>query len=315
MVKIAIVGTGIIGLSHIKAIKEVDGAELVALCDINEEKVRELAKENGVPYFTDYKEIPGKVDCDAVILNLPHGLHCESTVFFLENGINVFIEKPMANTKVECEAMIAAAKKSGKKLAVAHPQRYFKAIDKMKEVYDSGILGKFCMCTGARSINYFADSRPRWFLSKKAAGGGIVMNFGAHQLDKIQYITGARVTKVYSNCQNWKNEYDIEGHAQMFGMLDNGASFSLTFSAYTPVVYDDIFYFTNGAMRSIGSHTFEINKGSGWESYPIDSDGQELTREIAEFVKFINGEEANLPDAEYGRDIIDAIEKIYENQL
>jgi len=316
MVKIAIVGTGIIGLSHIKAIKQIEDCKLVCLCDVKEEVVKPIAEENNVPYVLDYKEIPGKFDCDAVILNLPHGLHCESTVFFLDNGINVFIEKPMANTSEECETMLEAAKRNGKKLAVAHIQRYFNAIAKMKEIYDSGELGKFCMYTGCRSINYFADTRPRWFLSKKLAGGGILMNFGAHQLDKLQYITGERVAEVYSNTGNYKNDYDIEGHAQVFGKLTNGASFSLTFSGYTPCEYNDIFYFTDGCMKANGSSTIDVLRNGKWERLPgIATDGSEMVRELIEFVKFLNGEEANIPDGEFGRDVIATIEKIYESTI
>lgn len=313
MIKIAIVGTGIIGLSHIKAIKNIEGCKLVALCDVNEAVVKPLAEENGVPYFLNYKDIPENVECDAVILNLPHGLHCESTVFFLENGMHVLVEKPMANTVEECDKMIAAAEKSGKKLAIAHIQRYFTANRKVKEILDSGELGRFCMAVEQRSINYFLDSRPRWFLSKKAAGGGIVMNYGAHALDKLKYITGAKVVEVDSLVANYKNEYDVEGHAQFFGKLDNGASISVTFSAYSPVVYEDIYYFTGGAIRSLGSSTFEINRGTGWEKLDIQSDGLEIAREIAEFVKFVRGEEADIPDAEYSRDVIRTIEEIYRN--
>ena len=114
MLNIAIVGTGIIGLSHIAAIKTLDNCRLCALCDINESVVKPLAEENGVPYFLDYKDIPKSIQCDAVILNLPHGLHCESSVFFLENGIHVLVEKPMANTAEECEKMIEASRKTGK---------------------------------------------------------------------------------------------------------------------------------------------------------------------------------------------------------
>ncbi len=315
MVKIAIVGTGIIGLTHIKSIKEAEGCTLVALCDINEESVKPLAEENGVPYFLDYKEIPEKVNCDAVILNLPHGLHCASTVFFLEAGINVLIEKPMANTLEECKMMLDAEKRSGKKLAVAHPQRYFHAIEKMHELASNPELGELCMVTGTRSINYFADWRPKWFFSKKASGGGIFMNFGAHELDKIQYITGRRVKKIMSSYGNLKNDYDIEGHAQVFGKLDNGASFALTFSGYSPAAYDEIFYFTNGAIRCIGSELVQINRGTGWEDIPVPTEPFNLTREITEFVKYVEGDKANIPDAEYGKDIIEAIEAAYANPI
>ena len=115
MLNIAIVGTGIIGNSHIKAIQELQDCRLCALCDVNEEVVAELASQHNVPYFLDYKQIPGSVDVDAVILNLPHFLHCEASVFFLEHGIDVLVEKPMANTVEECDRMIEAAEKSGKK--------------------------------------------------------------------------------------------------------------------------------------------------------------------------------------------------------
>ena len=116
MIKIAIVGTGSIASSHINAIEALPECELVALCDLNEEKVKALSEKLGVPYFLNYKDIPAAVDVDAVILNLPHGLHMSASIFFLENGVHVLVEKPMANTVAECDAMNAAAEKSGKKL-------------------------------------------------------------------------------------------------------------------------------------------------------------------------------------------------------
>ena len=124
MNKIAVIGTGIIGLSHLEAIVATDVFELCAVCDINEEKAKECAEKYQVPYFTDYKEIPEKTDADAVIINLPHFLHCECSIFFLEKGLHVLVEKPMANSAEECDRMIAAAKKSGKALLVGHVQRY-----------------------------------------------------------------------------------------------------------------------------------------------------------------------------------------------
>jgi len=316
MINIAIVGTGIIGLSHINAIKKVEGCRLTALCDVKEDVVKPLAEECGVPYFLNYKDIPGNVECDAVILNLPHGLHCESTVFFLDKGIHVLLEKPMANTVEECEQMIAAEKRSGKKLAIAHPQRYFDAAMKIKKIYESGELGKLSMIVEQRSINYFLDSRPRWFLSKKLAGGGIVMNYGAHALDKIKSITGAKVTKICANCDNFANDFDVEGHAQIFGKLDCGASFQITFSAYSPAVYENIYYFTKGAIRSAGSASLEINTGSGWVRDPeCKTDSLQIQREIEQFVELLNGRPSTLPDAEYGKEIIGYIEQIYENQI
>lgn len=311
MLKIAIVGVGAIGKSHVKAIQQVEGCCLCALCDLDEVKVREMARTSDVPYFLDYREIPQKTQCDAVILNLPHFLHAEATEFFLRHGCHVLVEKPMANTVAECDKMIRAAESSGKKLAIAHVQRYFEANQLVRSIVESGELGRFVGCCEQRSINYFADNRPRWFLDKKLAGGGIVMNYGAHALDKIKFITNAHITDIDSVYGNFDNEYGVEGHAQFLAKLDNGTAMTVTFSAYTPVVYEDIFYFTKGAIRTVNSSTFSICRGGSWETTTVQSDGKELEREIADFVRYVKGETSTIPTPDYGREIITAIEQIY----
>ena len=134
MLKIAIVGTGIIVKYHIAAIEKLSDLELVAVCDVNEEKAKLYSEKCGVPYVLDYKELPSKFDFDAVILNLPHGLHCEAAVFFLDAGKHVLVEKPMANSLEECERMIAASKRNGKKLAIAHIQRFVAANAEIKRI-------------------------------------------------------------------------------------------------------------------------------------------------------------------------------------
>lgn len=312
MLNIAVVGTGIIGLTHLKAIAQSQACSLCALCDVNEEVVKELAKEKDVPYFTDYKEIPGSVEVDAVILNLPHYLHCEATVFFLEHGIHVFVEKPMANTVDECDRMIAAAEKSGKKLAVGHVQRYFPFNQLVKKMYESGELGELCMYNEVRTVNYFAESRPRWFLSKEKAGGGIVMNYGAHALDKLFSIVGPQDIFTCSSVDNIKTADDIEGHAQFLAKFNDGLSASVTFSGYGLSTYDSSYFFTNGVVRVCWEGNFLYTpdgKKITLDSSEFPQDGMLL--QIEEFCKYINGEPSMVPDGAYGRAVIKAIEQIY----
>lgn len=315
MLKIAIVGTGIIAGSHIDAISRIKDCELVALCDLNEERVKALSEKQGVPYFLDYKDIPEKTECDAVILNLPHGLHAPVSIFFLEHGINVLVEKPMANTKEECDAMISAAKKSGKKLAVAHVQRFFKANRIIKEIVESGKLGRLCMYDEQRSINYFLPSRPAWFTSKKMAGGGIVMNYGAHAFDKIFYITGEQPISVTASIANLINDRDVEGHAQIFAKFAGGFSASVTLSGYSDVIYEAYYYFTKGALKLTATHKLEIRyEGSDtWENVGGAYDNNAFVREIEEFCKYIKGEPSEIPDGLYGKAVIEAIEKAYNS--
>ena len=280
---------------------------------INEERVKSYADKLGIPYFLNYRDIPAAVECDAVILNLPHGIHAEAAIFFLEAGINVLVEKPMANTVAECDAMIAAAEKSGKKLAIAHPQRFSKANIFVKNIIDSGELGRICMYNEQRSINYFDEKRPAWFTNKKMAGGGIVMNYGAHAFDRIFSLTGARPTEVFAGCDNFKNDKDVEGHSQIFAKFDNGMTASVTFSGYNTVLYEIVIYFSNGAIRIRGINV-DVKRGDGkWETTEGLHDGQDFVRELDSFCKYVKGEssEIEIPDTAFGRSVIEAIQKAY----
>ena len=314
MLKIAIVGTGIIVKSHLNAIEQLDDVELVALCDVNEEKAKTFSEQCGVPYVLDYKDLVQKFDFDAVILNLPHGLHCSVAEFFLDAGKHVLVEKPMANTVEECDRMIAAAKRNNKKLAIAHIQRYFSAIQQAKEIYESGELGKLCMYTEERCENYFYEGRPKWFLSKNTAGGGIAMNFAAHAFDKLFSVMGdAKIVSVDGASGNLTKDYDVEGHSQIFAKFDNGVSACVTLNGYAHTHYTVIFHFTKGALRVVG-HTLEINRGDGkgFVALPENTGLLGFAQEIDAFHKYIKGEPTNIPDGEYSRQIIDIIQTSYE---
>ena len=315
MIKIAIIGTGIIGLSHINAIMQTEGCSLAAVCDINEAVAKEIGEKYNVPYFTDYKDIPSSADVDAVIINLPHFLHCESTVFFLENGLHVLIEKPMANTVEECDKMIAAAKANGVKLGVGHVQRFFSHNIQIKELADSGKLGEFCMYTETRNINYFAETRPKWFLSKEKAGGGISMNYGAHALDKVFWLLGPQEAKTFGSLANLRENQegiDIEGHAQFIAAFPGGKSASVTLDGYGFVPATAEYFFTGGSIRMFEGIGFCYQTDGNWinfEKNPNAKDG--MVYQIEEFLKYINGEESLTPDGEYGRAVIAALEQLY----
>lgn len=313
MFRIAIVGTGIIAGTHIDAMNKVEGCELAAFCDINEAKLNELCEKHGVPGCTDYKKLPELCDFDAVILNLPHGLHKDAAIFFLEAGKHVLVEKPMANTVEECDAMLAAAERTGKKLAVGHVQRFFRPNRIVKDMVESGELGKLCMYVEQRSINYFLPTRPAWFTNKKMAGGGIVMNYGAHAFDKLFYITGKTPISVTASSSNLLNDRDVEGHAQIFAKFEDGLSASVTFSGYSDVVYESYYYFTGGAIKVYMVDQSYIRRTGDKEWTPLETkrDGTEFATQLSEFIKYTKGEPSEIADGVYSREIIRTIEEAY----
>ena len=309
--RIAVIGTGIIGKSHLEAISKSNHCVLDCVCDINEEQARTYAEIYQVPYFTDYHDIPAKTQADAVILNLPHWLHCEVTEFFLNSGLHVLVEKPMAMTKAECDRMIEAAKRSGKKLAVGHPQRFFAVNRKVKEICQSGELGKLCMITEYRAVDYFAAKRPKWFLDKKLSGGGITMNLGAHALDKTFYITDSRPEEIFASVNNFKNDCNIEAHSQILIKLKNQVTASYTFGGYSSVGNELIYYFTHGALKVAGTSKLWKRMDSEWIEVPLAQEGNNLSLQLEAFYQYVNDQPSEIPTGEYGADVIAAIEKIY----
>ena len=124
MINIGIVGAGAIGEVHKETIRKNKNCELIAICDISVEKAETLAEGTKAKVYEDYKKMQEIEALDMVIINLPHFLHKEVSMFFLENNIPVLLEKPMALTTEECNEMIGVSKESNTPFAVGHVQRY-----------------------------------------------------------------------------------------------------------------------------------------------------------------------------------------------
>ena len=317
MFKLGMIGTGIIAPVHFRAIKNLPEFNVIAVSEIDEEKAKKVSEEHGVPYYLDYREMCEKETLDAVIINLPHFLHCEASVFCLEKGINVLCEKPMANTAEECEKMIEASKKSGAKLVIGHSRRFNPALQVIKMFKENETLGKLTMVNAVRNEPYFLPSRPRWFLTKKLSGGGIVMNFGAHALDDLSYIVGNNFKDINAACGNFYTDDDVEGHAQIY-LTANGVPASVTFSGYAPFKANETtFFFTKGALRIKGS-TLEIcdEPYGEFRAYEYkDTYKDSFTYQLEEFGKYLNGEVSISPDGMYGKKIVETIEEIYRKGL
>lgn len=311
MLKIGMVGAGIIGKMHAEALQNNSECVLAAVADVVPERAQALC--GGAPCFTDYKKMCRETELDAVIINLPHFLHCEASVYFLQHGINVLLEKPMAIDLSGCDEMTATAKNGGAKLAVGHVQRYFPAYKLIKQCCKSGEMGKLVMVTEIRNIDYFT-ARPKWFLNKKQSGGGMVMNYGAHLLDKIFYTTGSSVSKVSAVMGNALTGDDVEASAQVLMQLENGAGVCANYcGCHVPNYYETVFYFTHGAVKTgDGSRAWISRDGSAYEEFVFEEQKKTFIElQLEEFVKFLRGAPCDVSTAEYGRAVVETLERIY----
>ena len=310
MYKVAIVGAGGIGLYHSDAILRTPELTLVAVADLVEERAEKLAKAHNARWFTDYQKMCDEVEFDAVIINLPHFLHCESTIFFLERGIHVLVEKPMAMSVDECDKMIAASQKHGAKLAVGHVQKYYSAYRQIRKFIEDGTLGKLCMITETRNADYTRNRAP-WFLTKAQSGGGIVMNYCAHSVDKIMYATGLKVKKVHAMLTNPLTEHDVELNGQVLFELEDGVSATITYcGCHVPSEYNASFYFTNGVAKINGPKDLTVIQDGVTTEYGGTEDL--FDEQLAEFVKFLNGESSQIVTPDYAKEIMSVIEDVYK---
>ena len=125
--RVAVIGVGYLGRHHARILSTLPGAELVAVVDTNRARAEEIAAAHATRPFTDYRAMIGQVD--AVCIAVPTALHRDIAVPFLSAGIPVLVEKPMARSLAEAEAMIAAARDAGAALAVGHTERFNPAVE------------------------------------------------------------------------------------------------------------------------------------------------------------------------------------------
>ena len=120
MVKVGIIGAGYIATTHLQVLQNLPFAEITCVCDIDQKKAQKLAKQYKAKAYTNYQQIIDEKLVDYVHILVPPSLHKKLALPFLEAGINVFLEKPMAETEQDCQELIEAANKTNCRFFINH---------------------------------------------------------------------------------------------------------------------------------------------------------------------------------------------------
>ncbi|MGG3468603.1 Gfo/Idh/MocA family oxidoreductase [Neobacillus pocheonensis] len=226
--RVGVIGCGSIAQHrHLPEYKANKNVELVAVCDINEERASEVAEKYGVNSFTSYEELLSSGTVDAVSVCTPNYLHAPISIAALEAGIHVLCEKPMATSKQEAESMIAAAKKSGKKLMIAHNQRFVPSHQKARQLIASGEIGKIYSFRTAFGHGgpegWSVEGKEGWFFQKEKAFVGAMGDLGVHKTDLLRYVLGEEIVEVGSFVEtSAKNFADVDDNAVCVLKTENG---------------------------------------------------------------------------------------------
>jgi predicted dehydrogenase len=192
--RIAIIGTGVVGNMHLRAMKPIEACDVVAVCDLDIGQGKKATTEATVdiPVYTNLTELLNNEKLDCVHICTPSGDHAGPTIAAMKRGISAVVEKPIEILPERVDEMIAVAKKSGVRLAGIFQNRWNEANIALREAVKQNRFGKIAWAgvftPWYRSNEYYASAG--WRGTWKLDGGGAVMNQGVHQVDLMQWIIG-----------------------------------------------------------------------------------------------------------------------------
>lgn len=220
-----IVGCGVIGPTHAKALRSLPGGQLVAVTDVVAERAEKLAKDFDVEVAGSVEELAARPDIDVVCVCVPSGLHVEVALEAVAAGKHVVVEKPIDVSLEAANRLIKAGHDAGVVVSVISQHRFDPGIRELKDLVDSGALGQVVVADTRikwyRSQAYYdsGDWRGTWALD----GGGALMNQGIHYVDMVRWIVGLPAEVTAITATNCHERIEVEDSALALLRWSSGA--------------------------------------------------------------------------------------------
>ncbi len=250
-----IVGCGKVTDLHAAALTELETAEFVAVCSRSDSKASEWARRYGVKGYADVEEMVAAEELNVVIVCTPHPAHAVPAVAAMRTGAHVLVEKPLASSLEDCDAMIATAKKEGVLLGTVSQRRFYEPCQRIRRAIDAGKIGRPALGVvnmfGWRDKAYY-ESDP-WRGTWDGEGGGVLVNQAPHQLDLLLWYMG----EPEQLCGYWDNlnhpYIEVEDTAVAIVRFRNGGLGNVVVSnSQNPALYGRVcIYGSNGAAAGV----------------------------------------------------------------
>lgn len=236
-VRIGIIGSGFMGMTHAAAAHQLPETDLVAIAGGS--RAAGLAAQYGVALENDAAALIRRSDVDAVVITTPHHVHVSDTLDAFDNGKHVLVEKPMATTLADCDAMMAAAAKTGRTLAVGFHQRFRQNNREARRLIRDGELGEVHLA----QINMLPSVAPmladpafqgkwEWWLDPRSLGH--ILNSGPHAIDLMRWLLDAEPVRIAASCKTTRPAAAVEDTTGALLEFSNGTICVLTSSCVAP---------------------------------------------------------------------------------
>jgi predicted dehydrogenase len=206
--KTGIIGTGKVAHLHAAALVNLEESDFTAVYNPKRESAERFAAQYKVKAYTSVEEMVVDGGVQAVTVCTPHPAHAEPTIAAVRAGAHAIIEKPLASSLADCDAMINAAKESNTRLAMISQRRLYAPVQRVRNAIDNGKLGRpilgLATLLGWRDQAYYASDP--WRGSWEKEGGGVLVNQSPHQLDLLQWFMGP-VDQVFGQWANFNHPY------------------------------------------------------------------------------------------------------------
>ncbi len=344
-VKVGIIGTGWIAEAHAACYKRCPDVEIVALADIVPGKAQKFAEDNGIEgakiYMSDRELIDNEPDIDAVSVCTYNRQHAPCTIYALEHGVNVLLEKPMCVTLDEAVEICRAEKKSGKVLSIGFQPRFDENMKMVKKVVESGELGQiYYIQTGGGRRKGIPTPYGTSFIEDETAGIGALADIGCYSLDMVLNAIGypkpltvsgylsdffGKDPATYPNHPEYAEKFSVDDFGAGFIRLEGGIllDFRIAWAMNLDTPGDTIIMGTKGGLRIPSTECWNGSIGGPLKIYhevagnsvetvipEKENDADNFDKKIRSFIDAVKyGLPAPVPSSQiiYNQAIIDGI--------
>jgi phthalate 4,5-cis-dihydrodiol dehydrogenase len=228
---LGIAGLGMAGAVMVQAAAAHPGVVLRAAADLQAGPRQAFARDFNARAYEDVRQLCEDTAVEVVYVATPHQFHAAHAILAAEHGKHIILEKPMALTLHECDAIIAAAERNRVQLIVGHTHAFDPAVRAMRAIIAQGELGRLGMIASWNYTNFlYRPRRPEEL--DTAQGGGILFNQVPHQIDTVRLLAGARLKSVRAQASVLDPARPTEGSCVAFLQFEDGVAASLVYSGY-----------------------------------------------------------------------------------